>query len=332
MMSVKSVNPMFAVPVFLLAMACSAESSSERADSAGMLQNALHESHKPITDTHIHFWDVSRPIPWPDASYGDLYRTVLPADYELVAKANDIVGVNIVEASNVPGDNEWVLDIARGDSLYDSFSANLDLGSPTFAADLSALAEDKRVVGIRGFLWSPTLDPDDQGQIAACQLLASRGMTLDIISRFGLNPVEHVARLAEKVPDLRIIIDHLGGARPDALGWQDKMARLAAYPNIHLKFSSFFDIFNPSPTGDESTPWQAPTDVAPYEPYFDVLMATFGAERLIWGSNWPVVQQGGSIEAEIAIAEQYLARFGAGVRNKVMHTNAKKFYKRSLPH
>jgi len=168
--------------------------------------------------------------------------------------------------------------------------------------------------------------------MAHCRLLAARGMTLDIISRFSLNPEDDVAALAEKVPNLRIIIDHLGGARPDAVGWEQKMEHLASYPNIYMKFSSFFDIFNPSPTGDESVPWNAPADLEPYEPYFDVLMRTFGPDRLIWGSNWPVVEQGGTIELEIALAEEYLAKFGRNVRNKVMYTNGRKFYRRVKPH
>jgi predicted TIM-barrel fold metal-dependent hydrolase len=323
----------FTLPVLCFALACSAGAPSETAETTDDAQLALHRRNKPITETHIHFWDVSRPIPWPTADYGNLYRTVLPEDYRAIAKAHNIVGANIVEASNVPGDNEWILDItAESERFFFSFAANLEIGSPTFDADLRALARDERVAGIRGFLWSPTLDPSNPAQIDDCKLLASYGMTLDIISRFGLNPEDDVAELAEKVPGLRIIIDHLGGARPDAVGWEEKMERLAAYPNIHMKFSSFFDIFNPSPTGDESVPWTAPTELDPYRPYFDVLMRTFGADRLIWGSNWPVVEQGGSIEGAIAIAEEYLAEHGPSVRNKVMHTNARKFYRRTKLH
>jgi predicted TIM-barrel fold metal-dependent hydrolase len=321
-----------ALPLFCLALGCSGEGTSEPAETLDEAQLALHGRGKPITETHIHFWDVSRPIPWPTPDYGNLYRTVLPEDYLAIARANNIVGANVVEASNVPGDNEWVLDITEDEAdFFFSFVANLEVGAPSFDADLRALARDKRVAGIRSFLSAPVLDPDNQAQIDDCRLLAARGMTLDIISRFSLNPENDVAELAEKVPELRIIIDHLGGARPDAVGWEEKMEHLASFPNIHMKFSSFFDIFNPAPTGDEAVPWQAPTDLEPYRPYFDVLMRTFGPNRLIWGSNWPVLEQGGSIEDAIAIAEEYLAEFGPLVRTKVMHTNARKFYKRKHP-
>ncbi|MDB4474543.1 amidohydrolase [Opitutaceae bacterium] len=285
---------------------------------------------KPITETHIHLWDIERPIPWPNESFGSLYRTVLPADWDAVARPLGITSTHIIEASNVADDNAWVLATTKGNAHYRSFSPQLEIGSATFEADLDALAADSRVVGIRGFLWSPTLDVSDT-QVAHCQLLADRGMTLDIISRGDLNPKALVAQLADAVPTLRIIIDHLGGAKgvdPDP-AWVADMALLASCPNIHMKFSSFFDMHNPN--GGEAEPWDAPTDLASYQPHFDVLMEKFGASRLIYGSNWPVVEQGGSIEDHIAVAEAFLAQFPDGIRDQVMSTNALDFYSRHMP-
>jgi predicted TIM-barrel fold metal-dependent hydrolase len=74
-----------------------------------------------------------------------------------------------------------------------------------------------------------------------------------------------------------------------------------------------------------------PTDLAAYKAHFDVLMTAFGAERLIWGSNWPVITLHGTFEAQIAIAEEYLASFGTAVRDKVMFKNALAFYRRHRP-
>ena len=56
-------------------------------------------------------------------------------------------------------------------------------------------------------------------------------------------------------------------------------------------------------------------------------MTAFGADRLIWGSNWPVIGLHGTFEAQIAIAEEYLAPFGHEVRDKVMFKNALRFYR-----
>jgi predicted TIM-barrel fold metal-dependent hydrolase len=72
-------------------------------------------------------------------------------------------------------------------------------------------------------------------------------------------------------------------------------------------------------------------DVSAYKAHFDVLMSAFGADRLIWGSNWPVCELGGSFGRQIQIAEEYLAPFGARVRDKVMHENGQRFYRRQRP-
>jgi predicted TIM-barrel fold metal-dependent hydrolase len=288
---------------------------------------------RPIVDTHIHFWQVSRPggVPWPTPAEGPIHRDILPADYTAMARAHGIVAAGIVEASGRVEDNDWILERVKGDDFYAFFVGNLEIGSPTFAGDLERLARDPRFVGIRGYLTGPaegiTLGP---AQLASLRDLAARGMTLDIISRGTLNPKDRVQALCAAVPELRVIVDHLGGAKgpaPVDPAWELEIRRLAdACPNLSMKFSSFYDLYAP---GDVVSP--APTDLASYKPHFDVLMTAFGAERLIWGSNWPVIELHGSFEAQIAIAEEYLAAFGQRVRDKVMAENALRFYRRQRP-
>jgi L-fuconolactonase len=155
-------------------------------------------------------------------------------------------------------------------------------------------------------------------------------MTLDIISRGTKNPKDQVQALCTAVPSLRIIIDHLGGAKgppPVDPTWELEIRRLAdVCPNVYMKFSSYYDMYAP---GDVVFP--SPTDLASYKAHFDVLMTAFGADRLIWGSNWPVITLHGTFEAQIAIAEEYLAAFGTKVRDKVMFRNALRFYRRDVP-
>jgi predicted TIM-barrel fold metal-dependent hydrolase len=288
---------------------------------------------RPIVETHIHFWQVSRPggVPWPTPAEGPIYRDILPADYTRMARANGVVTAGIVEASGIVEDNQWILDLVRHDRFYSFFVGNLEIGSPTFATDLARFARDRRFVGIRGYLTGPaegiTLSP---AQLANLRDLAGRGMTLDIISRGTKNPKDQVQALCTAVPELRIIIDHLGGAKgpaPVDPTWELEIRRLAdVCPNLHMKFSSYYDMYAP---GDVVFP--SPTDLASYKPHFDVLMTAFGPERLIWGSNWPVIELHGSFEAQIALAEEYLAPFGHRVRDKVMFKNALSFYRRQRP-
>ena len=285
---------------------------------------------RPIVETHIHFWQVTRPggVPWPTPAEGPIFRDVLPPEYSAIARANGIVTAGIVEASGIVEDNQWILDLVRRDRFYSFFVGNLEIGAPTFASDLQRFARDPRFVGIRGYLTGPaegiTLSP---AQLANLRDLAQRGMTLDIISRGSKNPKDRVQALCTAVPELRIIIDHLGGAKgppPVDPTWELEIRRLAdVCPNLYMKFSSFYDMYAP---GD--VVFASPTDLASYKAHFDVLMSAFGADRLVWGSNWPVITLHGSFEAQIAIAEEYLAPFGVAVRDKVMFKNALAFYRR----
>ncbi len=284
---------------------------------------------RPIMDTHIHLWQVTKPggVPWPPPKAKGIYRDILPAEYKDVAKKNGIVATGIVEANPTVEEAQRLLDLVKGDDFFKFMVASIEIGSPTFTDNLEKLAKDPRVVGIRGFLWSPKLSNDPK-QLASLKELAAKGMTLDIISRGDLNPKDKIDAMATAVPKLRIIIDHLGGAKgetPDPK-WVEAMQKLAKHPNIYIKFSSFFDMYNPAASEDE--PWQSPSNLSAYKAHFDVLMKAFGEDRLVWGSNWPVVTQGGDVGKEIAIAEEYLKSYGDEVRDKVMYKNAQNFYSR----
>ena len=307
----------------------------QAADTMLQTLKAAGHSH-PIVDTHIHFYQPSRPggVPWPPpppASDPLLYRDVLPPEYKALAMANGILASGVIEASPLVEDNRWILDLLDHDSFFPFFAGQLEIGSPDFGINLERLSHDHRFVGIRGFLWSPPAITLDAAQLRDLRDLARRGMTLDIISRGTTNPKPRVEALCTAVPNLRIIIDHLAGAQglTPTPEWELAIRRLAdVCPNLYVKFSSFYDMYV---VGDGNHRWSAPTDLAAYKPHFDVLMTAFGEDRLIWGSNWPVSDLGGSFSGEIRLAEEYLAPFGQVVRDKVMFKNALLFYRRHVP-
>jgi hypothetical protein len=108
------------------------------------------------------------------------------------------------------------------------------------------------------------------------------------------------------VPNLRIIIDRLAGAKgppPFDPTCELEICRVAdVCPKLAMKFSSFYDMYAPGDVVYAST-----TDLAACEAHFDVLMTAFGADRLIWGSNWPVLTQHDTFEAQFGIGEEYRA-------------------------
>jgi L-fuconolactonase len=292
-----------------------------------------HGWPRPVFETHIHFYQVTRPggVPWPPQQATMLYRDMLPAQYKAIALQNGIVAAGVVEASPWVEDNQWILDLIRGDDFFKFFVGSLEIGAPDFGANLRRFAQEPRWVGVRSFLWRAQAITLDAAQRGALDDLSQRGMTLDIISRDGINPMPTVEALCAAHPKLRVIVDHLGGAHgaTPTPEWSVSMRRLAdRCPNLHTKFSSFYDMHR---VGDGDSPWVAPVDLAAYKAHFDVLIEAFGPDRLVFGSNWPVSDLGGSFSQQLAIAEQYLAPLGQEVRDKVMFRNAMKFYRRVVP-
>jgi predicted TIM-barrel fold metal-dependent hydrolase len=310
-----------------------AADSGARAAVDDYLASEKARGHRhPIIDTHIHFYQPSRPggVPWPDCPSA-LCRDVLPPEYKALAAANGIVASGVIEASPLVADNQWIQNLLGRDKFFIFFAGQLEIGSSGFIANLNRLSADPRFVGIRGYLWGPaegiTLST---AQLRDLRELARRGMTLDIISRADKNPKDQVEALCTTVPNLKIIIDHLGGAKgppPVDRDWEFSIRRLAdVCPNLYMKFSSFYDMYAP---GD--VPFLTPTDLPSYKAHFDVLRTAFGPDRLIWGSNWPVAELHGTIAGEIRLAEDYLAPLGETVRDKVMFRNALMFYRRHVP-
>jgi len=321
---------------------------------------------KPIMDTHIHEFQPSRSgVAWPDSANATLYKDYLPtACTPVFPKATcgptytdeianqGILASNVVEASprnnDATGnyDTDWVLSQLKGKELFFNYAAQLDIGSKDFIRNLdlntSGMTADgvdraKMISGLRVYLWSASIDPTEPVQAANLAEVQKRGMTLDIISRgTGMNeknPKAQVVALAKAFPKIRIIIDHMAGAKIDSASpdprWMADITSLAAQPNIYVKWSAFFDAANA--TGDESMPWTAPKDMAMYKGIFDALWTTFGEDRVVWGSNWPVAKLAGTLAEEVAIAEAYLATKTPAQRDKVMFKNAILFYRRVPP-
>ena len=164
---------------------------------------------------------------------------------------------------------------------------------PDFVEEPRRLPADPKLVGIRGFLWAPTLTLD------ATQIAARQGA-----GQARADPGHHQPA-ARSTPRTRssswrrrcptCASSSTTWPAPRARGpapeWAAAVKRLAAHKNIYIKFSSFFDMCNPA--ASEDNPWKAPTDLAAYKPHFDVLCKAFGPDRLIYGSNYPVVTLGG---------------------------------------
>lgn len=276
----------------------------------------------PIVDTHIHFYDTTRDggVPWPPESDTVLYRPVLPPDWQQVCEENGITATVIVEASTLLEDNQWMLDLVEGEpDRYIGLVGSLEVGTPDFAENLKTLSVDPRFVGIR-IRDKPRGDDFFNDAVwRDLKLLADLGQTLDVLmANFSL---EEVDRIAQRVPDLKILINHAAGARIDGQSvdpeWAQDLVQAARNPNVHCKVSGLFQ---------QSRLQPSPTDLTFYKPVLDELWNVFGEDRLIYGSNWPVTMRGGSYASYKAIVMEFLESKGSAATRKILAENAYEFY------
>ncbi len=166
----------------------------------------------PVIDTHIHLFDVSRPqgVPWP-AKDSPIYKTALPDRYRTLAVPHGVVGAIEIECSPWFDDNQWVLDVAKKDSIIVGTVGDLEPGTAGFAKKLETLHKNPLFRGIRyGNIWDRSLAKKigEPAFVADLKLVAAAGLVLDTA-----NPdpeLMHAAvRVGDRVPELTLILDHL---------------------------------------------------------------------------------------------------------------------------
>jgi len=270
-------------------------------------------------DAHQHFWRVSRgDYGWlTPGAHPEICRDFGPDDLRPLLGDADIERTVLVQAAPTVAETQFLLSIATATPFVAGVVGWADLAAPDAPAAIEALAADPKLLGLRPMLQ----DLDDDAWI----LHPSVGAALDAIERLDLRfdalvtprhlPV--IARLIEARPGLRLVIDH--GAKPDIAagdigGWAEQMRAIGRGSGAFCKLSGL-------PT-EAKAGWE-PADL---EPYVEVLLDAFGPARLMWGSDWPVVNEAGGYAAWRAAAETLTAPLSDGDRALIFGGTAAAFY------
>jgi L-fuconolactonase len=255
-----------------------------------------------IIDTHTHFYDPRRPegVPWPPKTDELLYQPYLPSRFAELVRPLGVTGTIVVEASAWLADNQWVLDLAKENPIVRGFVGHLDPAEPDFAANLTRFARNPLFRGIR--LGESALR-DALNNRASLERLAAADLALDAI---GAAPLfTHLVKLTDRIPNLRVIIDHL----PFPLGEHaDAFRELGSRPQVFAKVSGTMH------KADARAP-------------LDQLWATFGEDRLVYASNWPVSERAAPYAEVLALVSEYFESKGSTAADKFFHQNSRAIYK-----
>ena len=277
------------------------------------------EKNLEIVDTHVHFFDPTRPTAPPRPNDGKpLPKPILPEDLKKLSQPIGAAGCIIVEASSILEDNQWWLDLAEKEPFIRGVIGRVDPASDDFEKNLRRFAKNPLFRGIR--ISHNEVKAGLKGNLVdRCKVMEELGLTLDVNG--GPDMPADVALLAEKLPKLRIVINHAANLRIDGKepprAWRDGMGAAAKHPNVYCKVSALVEQTAKKP---------APREVEYYTPVLDTLWKLFGEDRLIYGSNWPVSNGGAPYETVVGIVKDYFTARGEKAAAKFFNGNSQAAY------
>jgi len=271
-------------------------------------------------DAHQHFWRyVPAEYGWIDGTMAALQRDYLP-----IEAAREMAGAGFdacvaVQARQTLDETRWLLSLADAHPFIAGVVGWVDLQSRDARRQLELVGAHPRLVGIRHIVQS---EPDDRFMLrpafcAGIGLLEQFGLAYDILvysRQLGI-----ATELVDRFPAQRFVLDHLG--KPDIraggfAAWQRDVRALASRPNVWAKVSGLV-------TEADWANWTPDL----LRPYLDAAFESFGAERLMIGSDWPVCTVAGSYRRTMDVVVDYLAARPSAEHDAVLGANAQRFWK-----
>lgn len=270
-------------------------------------------------DSHQHFWHYE---PVKHAWIGDemhrIRRDYTPGDLQPLLAASAIDGCVAVQADQTTAETDFLLSLAAENDFIKGVVGWIDLRATDLEAQLARYANQPKLKGWRHVVQG---EPDPffllrDNFLRGIETIGKHGYTYDIL----IFPHQLVSalELIDSFPNVKFVIDHLAKPYMKAgysKGWAAMMEAIAPYKNAYCKVSGLVT------EGD----YQAWTPEQVHH-YFEVLFGTFPAERLLFGSDWPVAEVAVNYGRWVSVVEDYLAAHPAVDATQVMGKTAVEFY------
>lgn len=271
-----------------------------------------------IIDSHQHFWNYN-PVKdgWITNAMEVIRNDFLPKDLKPILEANKVDGCVAVQADQSEDETRFLLQCAEENPFIKGVVGWVDLCAHNSEERLGFFSQNKNLKGIRHIVQS---EPDDfmlrtdfQNGI---RNLKQFGLTYDLL--VSPNQLSATIQLVRKFPSQLFILNHV--AKPDIENgkievWAEKIIELSKNENVFCKVSGLV-------TEANWTLW-TPRD---FRPYLDVIFKSFGAHRIVFGSDWPVCLLAANYREVRNILENYMAPFSEKQKRKVMGENAMNAY------
>lgn len=281
----------------------------------------------PIIDAHIHLFDGTRSLGagyMGSPAYRAISKTSLPSMYSPLARPVGIVGAIVVESSGWIDDNLWYLDQCRDNPIMVGVSGNLDPGRPDFGQYVTHFHKDPLYRAIRSSRFysadngKVALKPD---QVTNLKLLAQADLALDTANP-SMSLMQANVLLADAIPDLRIIMDHLPSfdATPDnQQDYEGVVKEMAARPNIFVKLT---EVYHPRLTDGVIV-----KDFEPLRAKLEYLFDAFGEDRVIFGTDYPNSYGVATIPEEVELVKRFFSSKRREAAEKYFWKNSARIYK-----
>jgi len=272
-------------------------------------------------DAHQHFWQHSQPFNyrWQNGpKMAKIRRDFLPEDLKPLIEQVGIEKTIFVQTQHNLEENRWVLKLAEQNDFIAGVVGWVDLGSEDCEKQLLEFKDHPKFVGIGHVTQDET---DDNFIVRAnvvrgLKVLEKHGVPFDLL--FYVKHLHHAQTLAEQLPDLPMVIDHLAKPRIKdhaTEDWIDNFRKAGKYPNVYCKLSGMV-------TEADWENWTAED----LKPYVETALQVFGPERCMFGSDWPVCELAATYQEVYEALDKILSPLSKSEKDAIYANTAAKFY------